>query len=767
MKSRVFMPVFPLEPALEVGEPIAKRVFAEQVAVVYRLTPFSLAISLFTTTMLWWVFLEGASKSLAHIWFVAITAVTVARLLLVWAWRRYGETGGDTLAWARRYLAGASIAGLLWTLPGTVLFPAGDPQAQLVVVGIIIAVAAGALIAQAPLLAVLYVFVVPSLAPFAVYLLWLGGRELSFIGVAALVYMAWIMVSGARMRRTFHDSHRLRFELERSVEETTRAKEHSDRALQELREETVLRSEAEARVHAREQWLDLLIQNTPVACVAWTPDYRITAWNPAAERIFGFSREQVIGKNAFDVFVPPGVRAQVDAFWRRQMQEPNATYVAPLKSVTPDGRTIVCEWYNTPLLGDHGEIRQIVSLAIDITERTRAENALKAARDAAAAANRAKSQFLANMSHEIRTPLNGILGMTQLLADSRLDAEQQFRLDVVRRSGDHLLGLINDILDFSKIEAGRLAIECAPFDLRRAISDVADLLAAVAHDKRVAFEVSVDAGVPRWVEGDSSRVKQVLNNLLGNAIKFTDRGYVRLSVRRSDEAGKALLRFEVEDTGIGIPAENVERIFDAFRQADSSSVRRHGGTGLGLTISRELARAMGGDIGHSSEPGRGSTFWFTADLPETAIPDVSGERVGAQPASSDIRLSGRVLLAEDNAVNALVAKAYLEQFGLSVDCADNGVQALDRVTADDYDLVLMDCQMPEMDGFEATRRIRAHEKAFGLRPVSVVALTANAIRGDRERCLEAGMDDYLPKPFRSAELRAMVERHLRRDSNPR
>jgi PAS domain S-box-containing protein len=264
---------------------------------------------------------------------------------------------------------------LLWTLPGTVLFPAGDPQAQLVVVGIIIAVAAGALIAQAPLLAVLYVFVVPSLAPFAVYLLWLGGRELSFIGVAALVYMAWIMVSGARMRCTFHDSHRLRFELERSVEETTRAKEHSDRALQELREETVLRSEAEARVHAREQWLDLLIQNTPVACVAWTPDYRITAWNPAAERIFGFSREQVIGKNAFDVFVPLGVRAQVDAFWRRQMQEPNATYVAPLKSVTPDGRTIVCEWYNTPLLGDHGEIRQIVSLAIDITERTRSRHA--------------------------------------------------------------------------------------------------------------------------------------------------------------------------------------------------------------------------------------------------------------------------------------------------------------------------------------------------------------------------------------------------------
>lgn len=762
------MPVFPFEPALEVEERIAKRVFAEQVAVVYRLTPFSLAISLFATTMLWWVFLDGSSKSLAHIWYAATTAVTVARLLLVWAWRRYGTKECDTLPWARWYLAAASIAGLLWSLPGTVLFPVGNPDAQLVIVGIIIAVAAGALVGQGPLLAVLCVFVVPLLLPFAVYLLlWLGGRELGFIGAATLVYLAWIVVSGARMRRTFCDSHRLRFELERSIEETTRAKERSDRALQELREETVLRSQAEARVHAREQWLDLLIQNTPVACVAWTSDYRITAWNPAAERIFGFPREQVIGKNAFDVFVPPEVKTQVDDFWRRQMQDPNATYVAPLKSVTPDGRTIVCEWYNTPLRGDHGEVRQVVSLAIDITERKRTENALRAARDAAAATNRAKSQFLANMSHEIRTPLNGILGMAQLLAGSRLDAEQQFRLDVVRRSGDHLLALINDILDFSKIEAGRLSIERAPFDLRRAISDVADLLAAVAHDKRIAFEVSVDANVPRWVEGDSSRVKQVLNNLLGNAIKFTDRGYVRLSVRRGESAGKALLRCEVKDTGIGIPAENAEEIFDAFRQADSSLVRRHGGTGLGLTISRELARAMGGDIGHSSEPGRGSTFWFTADLPETAVPDVSGERAGGQPASSDVRLTGRVLLAEDNEVNALVARAYLEQFGLAVDCVDNGIQALHRAIADDYDLVLMDCQMPEMDGFEATRRIRAHEKAFGLRPVPVVALTANAIRGDRERCLEAGMDDYLPKPFRSPELRAMVERHLRRDSSPR
>ena len=407
-------------------------------------------------------------------------------------------------------------------------------------------------------------------------------------------------------------------------------------------------------------------------------------------------------------------------------------------------------------------------LRLRFAQASIAENR-EAALRAAEHATLAKSQFLANMSHEIRAPLNGILGMTELLADSTLDGTQRVRLDVVRRSGDHLLVLINDILDFSKIEAGKFAMDRAPFDLRSAVTDVTDLLAAVAHDKEIAFDVSVDAAVPRWVEGDASRVKQVLSNLLGNAIKFTDRGGVRLSVRRADADGPAL-RFEVKDSGLGIAPSDLGRIFDAFGQADVTGYRRRGGTGLGLTISRQLARAMGGDIGCTSELGKGSTFWFTANLHAVAAPlKASREPASRAPAAGESGakpMSGRVLLAEDNAVNALVARSYLEQFGLAVNCAEDGRQGLESATVREYDLILMDCQMPEMDGYEATRRIRAHERESGSRRVSVVALTANAIHGDRERCLAAGMNDYLAKPFRSAELRAVVERHLQRAGSP-
>ena len=371
-----------------------------------------------------------------------------------------------------------------------------------------------------------------------------------------------------------------------------------------------------------------------------------------------------------------------------------------------------------------------------------------------------KSQFLANMSHEIRTPLNGILGMAQLLAASKLDEDQHFQLDMVRRSGEHLLVLINDILDLSRIEAGKINFERTAFELRKAVSEVTSLLAPVAAGKGLALDVALAADAPAWVNGDAARVKQVLHNLLGNAIKFTRQGRVRIEVARARGGEDGLLSFDISDTGPGIPQEYLESVFEPFRQLESPSAKSPGGSGLGLAISRQLAHAMGGDIRCESKPGAGTTFRFTARLPETAaLADASAPQAGAHKGPAH-KLAGRVLLAEDNEVNALVAKMMLESMGLEVKLVDNGRTALEQAIAGNFDIVLMDCQMPEMDGFEATRRIRDHERVTGRKRMPIVALTASAIRGDRERCLEAGMDDYLSKPFTAPELKNHLDRWI-------
>jgi signal transduction histidine kinase/ActR/RegA family two-component response regulator len=415
-----------------------------------------------------------------------------------------------------------------------------------------------------------------------------------------------------------------------------------------------------------------------------------------------------------------------------------------------------------------------------------------------------KDQFLATMSHEMRTPLHGILGLSQLI-QQRLparvgplaDARQHAAL--IQRSGDHLLSLINDVLDFSRIEAGRLHVDSAPFDLRALLDDVLALSRVTASAKGLTLVDEVELPRPCWVEGDAARVRQVLFNMLGNAIKFTEQGRVLLrAARRECEDGSPngphgespcsrRVQFDVEDTGIGIPPEMIDRVFDAFQQADNSFGRRHQGTGLGLTISREIARAMGGDLMCRSQAGEGSVFWLTTPLPPCeALPDtkLSTTIDGAQdtvpneaawlaiqgldpadtqpPSFGDEALSGHVLLVEDNPVNALVADAAMAQMGLQVTLATDGQQALDLLTVGPhrFDVVLMDCQMPVLDGIEATRRLRAHEQNAGLPNVPVVALTANAMPQDRQRCTAAGMDDHLAKPFKHEELAAVLKRHL-------
>jgi len=621
--------------------------------------------------------------------------------------------------------------------------------------------------------------------------------------------------------------------------------------------------------------------------------------NPALAKMYGYdSKEdlmQGLTKIENQLYVDPKRRDEFIA----EMREHSVVRGFESEIYRKDGSKMWISENARAVADASGELLYYEGMVEDITERKRLENELKTAMRAAEAANRMKSEFLANMSHEIRTPMNGVMGMTDLLLMSNLTPEQRGFANTVRVSGESLLIVINDILDFSKIEAGKLDLEIIDFDLREAIDNIMDLFAAQAHSKGLELAAYIPPDVPTNLRGDPGRVRQIVNNLVGNAVKFTNQGevVVKVSLLNSNDR-QVSLRFEVRDTGIGIELDGQKRLFEAFSQADSSTTRRYGGTGLGLAISKRLVQLMNGEIGVHSVPGQGSTFWFTAqfDLPHNVTKQVnskdlrglhvlivddnatnreilthychlwklrsecaaSGEEalrllrftanddpfelaildmqmpkmdglmlaraIKGDPLTKNVQLmmltslghhldpddlsaagieacvlkpvqqarllerltdvlsgsltkwaetvhaSGKlprvpttsrvpvnILVAEDNRINQMVALGLLQKLGFAADLASNGIEVLVAMKKTPYDIIFMDCQMPELDGYETTRRIRAEQRVHVPR---IIAMTANAIRGEEERCLDAGMDDYLSKPVRMEELRTTLERWL-------
>ncbi len=680
---------------------------------------------------------------------IAVMATAVARLVLV---RRFDRIHGASPRFWRAAFYGALLlnAVILGVLFSGAIESFGPRPESFFVLTIAASVASMAVILYSHALRVVVLFVAILMAAVLLTLSQLAGpaawRPTPWEYFSLLAFFAYLFTLALQLHRerweAFHGAHLLAIragELERARNELGRTRDGLERLVDERTQELRKVSEDYRRI----------FENAHDPILIFRPaDEVVLNVNRRACEIYGFQREELVGMSLIDISenVPRG-RDQV-----AQTMAQGVFYNFESVQFRKDGSRMFLE-INASLIEYEGRAA-ILSINRDVTERRKAGE-LRLAKEAAEAADQAKSRFLANMSHEIRTPMAGVVGLVDLLLKTELSPTQRGYGQLIQTSAGSLLRLIDDVLDFSKIEAGRLSLERVPFDLHATLREIAELLRFRASARRTELSLELGPGVPEWVWGDPGRLRQVLTNLVGNAVKFTEGGRVEVDVELQADGR---LRFRVADTGIGIPQEVRGRLFTLFSQADSSTSRRFGGSGLGLAISQRIVELMSGEIGYESTPEVGSVFWFVVPLEPAAAPaPVPSPPCGDAATRNDGRRY-RILVAEDNAINQLVITHELAALGYEVVAVNNGLEALKTLEEQAFDLVLMDCQMPELDGYEASRRIR--ESPGEIHKLPILALTAHALKEDLERCLAAGMNDTITKPFREDVLRQKLERWL-------
>ncbi|TIH19367.1 response regulator [Marinifilum sp. JC120] len=521
-------------------------------------------------------------------------------------------------------------------------------------------------------------------------------------------------------------------------------------------------TELEEQLYGTDRYLEerfrKLIDHVEMVSVqGYDKNRKVVFWNSASRKLYGYTRAEALGKKLEDLIIPEHMREGVISHIRDWHEKGIRIPAGELNLRRKDGSIVPVYSAHVMQKNPDGS-KYMYCIDVDMTEIKKAHRQLVRAKELAESANRAKSEFLANMSHEIRTPLNGVLGMLQLLKSTPQDKEQLEYIDLAVMGAKRLTTLLSDILDLSRVEAGKLSVESVPFDLKKLLQHIADLYRPVARQKGLTIKLSPHPTTPHTVKGDAARLQQVLTNLLGNAIKFTDSGRILIETYPlpTTSQNHTRLLFSITDSGPGIPDSRLDELFAPFTQGNEGFSRPHQGAGLGLSICKQLVKLMGGNIVIESELGKGTTIYFCINFENASRPDKLSPQTEEQP-----KLKGKlkVLLAEDETISRIAAKRQLELAGCEVTAVENGQQAIKEASAEEFNIIMMDIQMPVMDGIAATRAIRNGEAGESCKNIPIIAITAYAMKGDREKFLELGMDDYLAKPIENKSLMKMLDRY--------